>query len=640
MPSPVSAGKRLALAAFCLSLPGGIFAQGALTPQGGEYALLGHQPGDQVRPQAALNAAGGIVVWQDNRTDGDGLGISAQRLDAALAGAYGAFRVNEAGQGDQENPQVAAIKGGGSVVVWQGGAQGFQDVYARFIKADGTFVGGDVRVNTYTDDQQGDAAVAGLSNGNVVVLWSSFGQDGHMQGVFGQVLTPGGVKVGSEFQVNQTTMYNQRTPAVAALESGGFVASWVSERSRGLVVNSSDSTGATTSDSGRAVFGIDVFARIFSAAGEPAGTEFQVNASQNVAANPAVSAVPGGGFVVAWGEDNAVDRASSWDVYARGFNAQGAPVSEPQRVNSYTYGDQYAPRVSAAANGALVTWTSLGQDGSMQGVFARLINPQGAGAGAEFQVNTTTVGQQVEPSVAYDGVGRFLVVWSGFAAGTSFDLYAQRYAIGEVIPQPAAPFVSALSQGKLMISWPELAGYPGLRYEVYIDGATANVVAGNHYLASGFAASSDHTVRLAYLLSTGQRSALSVAANGHTWGEDDNGDGLPDDWQKLYWGNDASKWPSASADSDGDGVSNLREFLAGTNPVDGTSVLKMRFESGSQGVRLVWNTQPGSILQVQSSADAATWVDYGAPRFSAGGTDSILVPAQGDVNLFRLVRVR
>src|SRR2546425_7220543 len=49
----------------------------------------------------------GFLVWQDNVTDGDGLGISARRITGNLSGLFGVFRVNEQSAGDQENARVA-----------------------------------------------------------------------------------------------------------------------------------------------------------------------------------------------------------------------------------------------------------------------------------------------------------------------------------------------------------------------------------------------------------------------------------------------------------------------------------------------------------------------------------------------------
>jgi len=207
---------------------------------------------------------------------------------------------------------------------------------------------------------------------------------------------------------------------------------------------------------------------------------------------------------------------------------------------------------------------------------------------------------------------------------------------------PAAPSIAALSQSKLSVTWPDLAGFTGVKYEVYLDQSTSPVlVEGNQWTATGLTAGSTHSIRLAYQLSDGRRSPLSDPVSGKTWSEDENFDGLPDDWQALYWGADASNWKSAKEDTDGDGASNTEEFLAGTNPQDNASVLRTRLvSSAEQGWRLEWNTQPGFLYQVQQAAEAKAWTNVGTARFAAGTVDSIPVGGDQDVALYRVIRLR
>jgi hypothetical protein len=106
-------------------------AQGHYAPGGGEYNIAGELPGEQMYPQASVTTTGGYLVWEDNRTDGFGLGISALKLDSSLSGVMSSFRVNVNGNHDQERPSVAMLKNGGAVFVWEGGQQGFQHIYAR-----------------------------------------------------------------------------------------------------------------------------------------------------------------------------------------------------------------------------------------------------------------------------------------------------------------------------------------------------------------------------------------------------------------------------------------------------------------------------------------------------------------------------
>src|SRR5438477_5456499 len=195
MSSALRAWKRFVFLWLLAGIATVVVAQNSYAPQGEEYPISGPLPGDQVFPQVAIGTNGGYLVWQDNVTDGDGWGISARRISSNLSGSLGVFRVNELAAGDQENVRVARLKDGGAAFVWQGGAAGFQHVYARFLKGDGTFATGDRLVNTYTNNHQVNPAVAVLADGTVVVTWSSYGQDGDMYGVFAQRFSAVGEKI-------------------------------------------------------------------------------------------------------------------------------------------------------------------------------------------------------------------------------------------------------------------------------------------------------------------------------------------------------------------------------------------------------------------------------------------------------------
>src|SRR3546814_18947425 len=54
---------------------------------------------------------------------------------------------------------------------------------------------------------------------------------------------------------------------------------------------------------------------------------------------------------------------------------------------------------------------SDGQDGSVDGVYARRYDAQGMPRGGEFLVNVTTRNRQYAPRIAIDGSGGFVVVW-------------------------------------------------------------------------------------------------------------------------------------------------------------------------------------------------------------------------------------
>ena len=207
-----------------------IFA--GLAPLGGEYAMLGDVAGHQQRPCLVMGADGGFVVWQNAVAGVDGERVMIQRLNTDMIGEGGAVRVGLAVAGNEERPRVAMLADGGCVVVWESGPRASRDVHVRFVNADGTFNGGEIVANTFGAGIQEDPTVAVLSDGSTVVVWSSVGQDGSGAGVYGQRFTAAGVKVGGEFSVNQTTARNQMDPAVCAAGEG-FVVGWMGETVNG-----------------------------------------------------------------------------------------------------------------------------------------------------------------------------------------------------------------------------------------------------------------------------------------------------------------------------------------------------------------------------------------------------------------------
>ncbi len=427
----LGAARRFAMLGCLLAIPLLVRGQNAFSPGGNDYAIASAIAGDQTAPQAAVSATGGYLIWQDNSVTTNGLRIRAHRLNSGLTRSLSPFVVssvlNTPSVGDQEKPQVTMLKDGGAVFVWQGGRFGFQKVYARFYSANGTFITSDIMVNTYTNSYQINPAVATLADGSVVVVWASDGQDGDLQGIFAQRFSATGAKLGGEFRINQWVSKNQRTPAVTALANGNFVVVWVSELQR----------GAST---------VDIYARMFSSSGDAVGAEFPVNPSMtNMCANPTVADSPQGGFAIAWSQkDDRVFTAgsqsgvlvgpaqtskslNSWDVFGRIFDANGTAASGPIGLNTRRHGDQFGPKLSAFGRNYLAVWSSLGQDSSREGVFGQFLSSDGSLAGVEFRVNTTTVSRQIHPTIASDGLSRFLVLWSSFGAGTSFDLFARAY---------------------------------------------------------------------------------------------------------------------------------------------------------------------------------------------------------------------
>ena len=653
--------------ALFLSIPAAVPGQtNYYAANGTEYAIIGSLPGDQVWPDVAVTTSGGFVVWQDNVTDGSGWGVSARRLDSTLSGTLSTFRVNVQGTNDQENPRVAMLKNNGAVFVWQGGVEGYQHIYARFLTPTNTFLTStDLVVSTFTNNFQINPAVAVLNNSNVVVVFGSFDQAGPytLQDVFGQILSPTGQQIGTNFLINQFTAYNQRTPAVAALPNGGFVVAWVSEQEQAAINELGiDNTNGTSP--GQIVLpSVDIFARLYNGGGVAQGGEFLVDTNAlNPCANPAVAAAADGSFMVAWSGRDMVNTTNGWDIYARTFSSAGTGGATAL-VNTHLPGNQYAPHISAIAGDYLLVWTSMGQDGSREGVYGQFVHEDGSHVGGEFRVNTTTVSQQMQPAVASDGANQFLAVWTSFTLSpNSFDLYAQRYLNVSALLLPIdtlfvyAPFTLSnnVYQPQLQVSWPtlQLQGIPVSTFEVYVDGAasptaltTSNVW--TMTAANGLATNSTHSFQVDYVTTDGRRSPLSPSASGTTWSGESWG-GIPFEWMTEYYGpltftfNGGTiqyNWPSPNVPLPGGGPTLLQIFLSGGDPLDPSTWLAVVLTNTSQGMFLSWNAQPGFTYQVQVTANFTSWSNVGGPQFATEANPSINLTALGQTNAAGYYRV-
>jgi hypothetical protein len=651
---------RRTVICFCwglfLAIPAAAFAQtNYYTTNGTEYAIIGSLPGDQVLPDVAVSTNGGFVVWQDNITDGSGWGISARQVDGTLSGTLGTFRVNQQGAGNQENPRVALLKNGGATFVWQGGPIGFQHIYAAFVNSSNVLVNtNDVMVNTVSNKFQITPAVAVLNNSNVVFVWASFDEasSNSLEDVYGRIFSPAGRPLTGEFLINQFKSYNQCSPTVAALSSGGFVVAWVSEGERTVFSSAIDNVNGTLPS----VIGsssVDVYARLYNGGGTAQGNEFLVNTDSNPCATPSVAAASDGTFMIAWGARDLASISNGLDIFARTFSSTGVGGTT-LRVNSHTYGDQYYPRIGSLGTDYLIVWTSLGQDGSREGVFGQFLQSRGSVVGGEFLVNTTTISQQMEPVVASDGSSQFLVVWTSYTGSPdNFDLFAQRYVnTADFLPPMAAPFIYApfvvsnnVYQPQLQVSWPPLLGISVSNYEVYVDGAGAPmaVTASNVWTmtaANGLTAESTHSFRVDYTTTDGRRSPLSPSASGTTWSSCNYmNSGVPCDWIAAMYS--TNSWPAnVNAPIVPGGPTVILVFLSGGDPLDPGTWLRTTLASTPQGLFLSWNTLPGQTYQVQVMTNAnGGWSNLGAPRFAAAASDSIYVGGT-PAGYYRIVLLR
>ncbi|NGX62599.1 MAG: hypothetical protein K940chlam9_02098, partial [Chlamydiae bacterium] len=197
---------------------------------GVEFQVNTYTTSDQQDPSVApLNDGGFVVTWESSGQDGNAYGIYGQRYDSSGVKSGVEFQVNTYTTSGQRDPSVAPLNDGGFVVTWESLGQDGDSwgVYGQRYDSSGVKSGVEFQVNTYTTSDQRDPSVAPLNDGGFVVTWHSNGQDGDSSyGVYGQKYDSSGVKSGLEFQVNTYTTSLQDSSSAAPLNDGGFVVTW------------------------------------------------------------------------------------------------------------------------------------------------------------------------------------------------------------------------------------------------------------------------------------------------------------------------------------------------------------------------------------------------------------------------------
>jgi len=152
------------------------------------------------------------------------------------------------------------------------------------------------------------------------------------------------------------------------------------------------------------------------------------SAASTAFGGPAVATDSAGDYVVVWssiGQDG-----SGWGVYGQRYSSTGVAQGTRTCVTTTTAGDQLDPSVAMdSAGDYVITWSSSGQDGSGWGIYGQRYSACGMAQGGEFRVNNTTAGDQTHARVAMDGTGNFTVVWQSYGQdGSGWGVFARRYS--------------------------------------------------------------------------------------------------------------------------------------------------------------------------------------------------------------------
>ena len=304
------------------------------TAVGADFQVNLYTPGEQYVPVVAMNGSGAFVVaWRSPGQDGAGNGGFARRFSAAGVaqggeiqvsvtagfnervsglgiddegdfaiawaseqdgGGYGVFvrrwsadgtaqgaelQVNSYTPGVQSDPDLAMEADGDFIIAWTDSGTGSAEIRARRYTSSGAPLETDFPVNNYATGTQSNASVDVDAAGNLIVVWTSGGQDGFGSGIFGRRFDSSGAP-GVELQIPQTVIGSQERADVAIDADGDFTVTW-----------ETDHQGATN----------DVYIRRTRVDGSTHGGDIRVNFfDTGDQERAAIAGRPDGDFVVVW----------------------------------------------------------------------------------------------------------------------------------------------------------------------------------------------------------------------------------------------------------------------------------------------------------------------------------------------------
>ena len=373
--------------------------------------------------------------------------------------------VNTETSGDQGEPTTVQLGDGGWVTVWtSSGQDGDGDgVYGQRYRSNGTAVGVEFSINTNWTSDQNNADVAALNDGGWVVTWTSSSQDGDGQGIYAQRYDVNGNAVdmagntggSTEFRVNSHTVSNQFQSSVTALADGGWLVTWISE-SQGSGSYSLYGQRYDASGTALTVGAADDV----STPSDGVGTEFLIEHNVVSRANTnKVLALNDGGWISFYVQGNS--------VYSQRYDVNGASVggeTDISLTDRYLLNDIDA--VQLVDGGWVVTWS--GAAGHSH-IYGQRFDSNGTAVGSEFVSSEDATNYQQDPSLTALSDGGWIVVWDRTQTGfDSFGAFGQRYAADGTavggnfwLNAPSAAGTQAdvtiteLNDGSLLATWRE-----------------------------------------------------------------------------------------------------------------------------------------------------------------------------------------
>ena len=322
--------------------------------------------GNQIQPDVAMDASGNfVVVWADDN-DGNGkyeLHMRGFKPDGSER--FALKKVNTISDGQQLYPKIAMADDGRFVVAWQDSSAGYDQVFMRGFKADGSEMfaqkvaaGGTSGTYRYPD-------IAMSSDGHFVIAWEDDNDGNGATQLKAQGFNADGSSQFDSFVVNTESTRDQTHPAVAMNSKGDYAIAWLDERTtKGVFVT---------------------YVRGFKAGdSSPLIAEKAVSSAGNNTKHPDIVMDEAGNLGVTWESYKAKD-----SKYCPSTKTPNGTCNNIERINY---------------NSAKAQWGSISI------------------------VNNNSYNEHTTPAIAIDKKGRNVILWNDDSDGNgAYDIYMRGY---------------------------------------------------------------------------------------------------------------------------------------------------------------------------------------------------------------------
>lgn len=296
-------------------------------PIGPGFIVNSDRENFQLNPRIAVGPNGDFVItWVHYKWATLRQVIYAKMYDANAIPRGEEFQVNDDITDHHGNPDIALDSEGNFVITWQSWSYDSADldIFAKKFGPDGIPLVPEFQVNTTKDDDQFHPAIAINSQNQFIIVWTSFGQDGHKTGLYAQRFDIDGSTIGLEFRVNFSTFGWQDFADVTIDSSDNYLFCWHSHQY--------DQNA------------YDIFVRKMDASMTILIPEFRVNlTTEDWQVSPKIDTDGNGSFIIVW-ESQELEGSSS-NIFAQIFDSLGNILEPEFQISGVSQGRREAPCV-------------------------------------------------------------------------------------------------------------------------------------------------------------------------------------------------------------------------------------------------------------------------------------------------------